>query len=69
MKTGRFHLTLLIVILTIIPLFAGCPNLEGLLTLEIPDKTVNEGEILQFDLRKYATDRDKTSLVFSIVLV
>ncbi|HPD38543.1 MAG TPA: hypothetical protein PK411_09405 [Mesotoga infera] len=68
MKTGRFHLTLLIVILTIIPLFTGCPNLEGLLTLEIPDKTVNEGEILQFDLRKYATDRDKTSLVFSIVL-
>lgn len=68
MKTGKFYLTLLTMIFAIITLFTGCPNLEGLLTLEIPDKTVNEGEKLQFDLRKYATDKDKTSLAFSIVL-
>jgi len=51
----------------VIILLSGCPTIDKPPKLNIPDKTVDEGQVLQFDLKQYADDKDKNTLVFTIV--
>ncbi len=63
MKKG----SLLLVTIAILFLLLGCPTIDKPPKLTIPDKTVDEGQVLQFDLKQYAEDKDKNSLAFTIV--
>ncbi len=63
MKKG----SLLLVTIAILFLLLGCPTIDKPPKLTIPDKKVDEGQVLQFDLKQYAEDKDKNSLAFTIV--
>ena len=64
---NRLLLSALVGLLMVIILLSGCPTIDKPPKLNIPDKTVDEGQVLQFDLKQYADDKDKNTLVFTIV--
>ncbi len=64
---SRLLLAALTGLLVVIILLSGCPTIDKPPKLTIPDKTVDEGQVLQFDLKQYAKDKDKNTLVFTIV--
>ncbi|WP_334103374.1 Ig-like domain-containing protein, partial [Mesotoga prima] len=59
--------SLLLVTIAVLFLLMGCPSVDKPPKLNIPDKTVDEGQVLQFDLKQYAEVKDKNTLVFTIV--
>ena len=67
MKNKLLSVCLFLFLFSIIFLLIGCPTIDKPPKLTIPDKTVNEGQVLQFDLKQYAEDKDKNTLAFTIV--
>jgi peptide/nickel transport system substrate-binding protein len=67
MKNKLLSVCLFVFLFSIIFLLLGCPPVDKPPKLTIPDKTVDEGQVLQFDLKQYAEDKDKNTLVFTIV--
>jgi len=63
----RGFIYILVVISSILFLTTGCPSLERAPSLDIPNMEVEEDQVLQFDLIQYASDKDKKTLVFTIV--
>jgi|GEM_PF-3162652 len=61
------NISLLLLTSVLLFLLLGCPSLEKPPTINIPDQTVDEGKVLQFDLKQYSKDENINSLVFKIV--
>ncbi len=67
MKTKLMSVCLFVFLFSIIFLLLGCFLVDKPPKLNIPDKTVDEGQVLQFDLKQYTEYKDKNALVFTIV--
>lgn len=67
MKNKLRSVFLFAVVFSVIFLLLGCPSVSESPTLNIPKQTVEEGQVLQFDLKQYATDKNKNALTFTIV--
>ncbi|WP_292593947.1 hypothetical protein [Mesotoga sp. UBA5847] len=60
-------ISLLLLTSVLLFLLLGCPSLEKPPTINIPDQTVDEDQVLQFDLRQHCADENINSLVFKII--
>ncbi len=67
MKNKFLTVCLFALLFSVIFLLLGCPSVSESPTLNIPNQTVNEGQVLQFDLKQYATDKNKNALTFTIM--
>ncbi len=67
MKTKLMSVCLFVFLFSIIFLLLGCFLVDKPPKLNIQDKTVDEGQVLQFDLKQYTEYKDKNALVFTIV--
>ncbi|HOI64330.1 MAG TPA: SUMF1/EgtB/PvdO family nonheme iron enzyme [Mesotoga sp.] len=67
MKNRFLSVCLFAVLFSTIFLLLGCPNVSESPTLNIPNQTVDEGQVLQFDLKQYAADKNINALTFTIV--
>lgn len=63
----RGSIYILVVITSVLFLTTGCPSLERVPSLDIPNMKVEEDQVLQFNLIQYTSDKDKETLVFTIV--
>jgi len=67
MKNKFLTVCLFALLFSVIFLLLGCPSVSESPTLNIPNQTVDEGQVLQFDLKQYATDKNKNALTFTIM--